>query len=536
MRLALPTDWAAGTPDGHGLLPYRLWLRADAVGFATPPRLAGLWPNVAPAMHRRILRARREVDWLPLPGNTLRLAAEQQPVLADGTAVRMLEPGGALHWWQPVADLAFQGREDRVFELDRDAGTLTFGNGETGRIPLPMPGFACRDLCDAAGLAAAWKAADPVSAFVVSLLDQDAAAQLASYALGTVPSRALLQVLLDGLNTALAAEGLYDPARFAGVALGEAARNMLNDIPPGEPANPVLRQRRNRLLLQDAYPRLLAAGTVELRLAVGGGTAGNVGSRRLWEPVASETAPLALNVVPASGGAEPEAIADARQRAAQALRRVERAVLAADFEELAVTTPGVVIRRAHTAPGVHPDFPCLAVPGAVSVFVVPGAARDEDPTVCPEVTAPLPDAGALAAVAARLDGARLIGSEVFVRPPIYRPVALSLDVETHTAAPEALRTALRAGLARFLDPLVGGKEQDGWPWGDPLRPSTLLVWAQQAIGAQGQVARVGITLLDDGTGEESCNDVAIGAHALPALQRVTVRIAAPPASAGGGLT
>jgi hypothetical protein len=536
VRLALPRDWVPGPKNTDEPYPYKLWLRADTAGFSAPPRLAGLWPNVAVATHRQSLRVRQDLDWLPLPGNVIKLAPEQQPVLSAGTRIRLMERDGKLHWWLPTPDLTFHGREDRVFVADRLAGNLVFGNGETGRIPLPGSGFALRDVADAAGLATAWKSGDPVSAYLVSLLSPAAAAQIGAYVAKAAPSRPLLRALLEGLNAAVAAAGLYEESRFAGIALRDATRALLNQKPPGYPLSAPQQERLNRLLLEDAYPNFVTRGAAELRLRIGGGIAGNVAGALVWEAFGNSVAPQAVNPVPCDGGADPESLADARQRATEDLRRVDRAVIAADFEELATTTPGVAIRRAHAAVGLHPDFPCLPVPGAVTVFIIPAVFREDGAIPCSDVPAPVPDAGASAAVAARLDSARLIGTEVFVLPPLYQPVALTIDLEAHTAAPDALRTIVERQFRRFLDPLIGGEDKAGWPFGEKLRPSILLRQAQDAIGFQGDVRRVGITLLDTITPEESCNDVPIGPHALPTLKSVVTRVTAAPAETTGGLS
>ncbi|CAB3778772.1 hypothetical protein LMG28614_00725 [Paraburkholderia ultramafica] len=542
VRLALPQDWAAGSPDLAGQLPYTLWLRAETAGFSAPPRLAGLWPNVAIASHRRSLKVRRDLDWLPLPGNMIRLSAEEQPVLQNGSRIRLMERDGKLHWWLPTPDLSFHGREDRVFVADRAAGTFVFGNGETGRIPRPAAWFALRDLIDPAALATDWKGTDAVSAFLVSLLSPTGVARIAAYVAKAAPSRPVLRALLEGLNSGLASASLYDKDRFGGVALSDGTRALVALKSSGQQLSLQQQEHLNRLLLEDAYPHVLVSGAAELRLSIGGGIAGMVGSQLVWEglppsPVApAMTVPVAVNPVAAIDGADPELLADARQRAAQTLRRVERAVLASDFEALAITTPGVAIRRAHAAVGWHPDFPCLPVPGAVTVFIVPDVPRDGASAPCAEVAAPVPDAGAAGAVAARLDSARLIGSEVFVRSPLYRPVALSIDVQTSTSAPDTLRTTVAKHFARFLDPLAGGEDKAGWPFGEKLRPSTLLRQAQDAIGYQGEVLRLGILLLDTGAVEETCKDVEIGPHALPALTRVTTRVMPTPAGTVGGLS
>ncbi len=537
VRLVLPKDWRHGQEDEQHLYPYTIWFRADSGGFSAPPRLAGIWPNVASAAHRRSVCRRRDLDWLPLPGNVIRLAPDEQPLLPSDTRMRLMERDGKAHWWSATADLAFHGREDRVFVADRVTGQLLFGNGETGRIPLPGSRFGLRDLIDAGELAASWKhGGDPVSSFIVlSLLSPPAAAAISGYEPNIKVARPLFRALLEGLNCALSADQLFADDKFAEIQLRDVTRAALKPIPDGRGRSRYEQERVNRLLLEDAYPKLLRRGAAELHFRIGGGARGNLSALLVWEPVGGVSAPLAVNPVPSAGGAEPEALADARQRAAQDLRRVDRAVIPADFEELAVTTPGVAIKRAHAAIGWHPDFPCLPVPGAVTVFIVPAVPRNGDESDCTATPAPVPDAGAIATVAARLDKARLIGTEVFVLPPLYRPVALSVDVEARSPAHGNLQSLLAVQFALFLDPLTGGENKTGWSFGEKLRPSVLLRQAQVAIGTQGNVRRVGIRLLDSGTGEESCNDVHIGRHSLPALKSVVSRVFPAPAATAGGL-
>jgi predicted phage baseplate assembly protein len=287
-------------------------------------------------------------------------------------------------------------------------------------------------------------------------------------------------------------------------------------------------------LLEDAYPEALRRGQAELRLRVGGGRAGNVGAWCRWEPAGDAKAPDAINVVPGEGGADPEALIAAQQRSAGRIRQITRAVLAADFETIATGVAGVAIARAHAAVSFHPDFPCLPVPGVVTVFIVPQAPRDSG---CGSVTAPVPDTGALAAVAASLEAARIVGTEIVVRPPIYVTVRLAVDVQANSAAPDMLRTRIQERLAGFLDPLTGGGEGIGWVFGEKLRPSTLLRQAQDAVDGAAEVTRVAITLpgARPPVTAETCRDVEIGVHALPALTEVAVRIAAP-AQPPGGLT
>jgi hypothetical protein len=199
-----------------------------------------------------------------------------------------------------------------------------------------------------------------------------------------------------------------------------------------------------------------------------------------------------------------------------------------------VTTPGVALRRAHAAVGYHALHPCTPVPGMVTVFVVPDAPREEPSDFYEDafVATPRPDPGALAAARARLDAARLVTHEVCVRAPIYRPASLRVEVHADPADTGALRRRVADGLQRFLDPLLGGADGGGWPFGEPLRPSALLREAQRTLGADGNVAEVAIGL-DGASPLESCHDVEIGSHALPGPVDITVRVTARPGAPGG---
>lgn len=275
---------------------------------------------------------------------------------------------------------------------------------------------------------------------------------------------------------------------------------------------------------------------VRVEYVTGGGRDGNGGMTANWLPPAGDPAGLgavsAANLVRAEGGADPETISEARQRAAASLGEVTRAVTADDYVTLAVTTPGVAVARAYPALGEHPGFPCVTVPGAVTVHIVPAAPRDdfgrED-----FVPAPVPDPGMLRAVAARLDAARLLTSEVFVRPPRYRDVALRVDLSGDPADRTRVSTAVTAALRRFLDPLVGGEDQDGRPFGQPLRPSALLRAAQRALGDLADIAAVAIGL-DGAEPAETCDEVPLGAGELPVLRTVRTRIV-PAVEPGEGL-
>jgi hypothetical protein len=412
LRFVAPIDWQPEGPPQFGLTPYALVIRTAHATFTYPPRVSRIVANAVPAVHRRHTDFATDVTWLPLPGTTLALPPAESLVIGQSVQLTLQEASGA-QTWTSTESLAFHGPGDRVFEVDREAGRLRFGDGLTGRVPRP-------DLTVSPNVTAA-----------------------------------------------------YD---------------------------------------------------------VGAGPSGNLGAGLGW--IEEATGLGGHNVVEAADGSEPETVHAARQRMSSALRRVTRAVTAEDYEELALTTPGIAVRRAHAAIGYSSLTPCIPVPGMVTVFVVPYAPREDySELVEPAfVAAPQPDPGALLEMRARLDDARLVTHEVCVRGPLYRCATVRVEVQADSGEPAELRRMVAARVARFLDPLIGGAG-DGWPFGEPLRPSAILRAAQEAIGREGFMTRVAIGL-DGCAATEDCHEVPIGDHALVGEVTVEVQVRPQPAAKG----
>jgi predicted phage baseplate assembly protein len=257
---------------------------------------------------------------------------------------------------------------------------------------------------------------------------------------------------------------------------------------------------------------------------IGGGRAGNGGMTDNWLPI-DDIAVSGANLVLAEGGTDPETVTDARSRAAGALLEVTRAVTEEDYVTLATTTPGVAVGRAYASVGEHPGYPCVKVPGAVTVHIVPSVTG---------VPAPQPDPGMICEVADRLEKARLLTSEVFVRAPAYRTVRLRVDLSGNPADRAQVSTVVDEALRHYLDPLTGGDGETGWPFGEPLRPSALLRAAQEALGDLATVAGVAIGL-DGAEPAETCRDTALRAGELPVVREIRTRVV-PEVEPGEGLT
>ena len=215
---------------------------------------------------------------------------------------------------------------------------------------------------------------------------------------------------------------------------------------------------------------------------------------------------------------------------AGSLTRSDRVVTEADILNLVETMPGIGPHRAHVAVGFHPSFPCSYVPDSIGVFVVPRVPRE---TESDRVQAPTPrmDTGALALFRQRLETTRMLATRVHVLTPIYRPVALRVTIRTSRPDTTDIADTVRLALARHLDAVVGG-DGDGWPFGHPLRPSSLVRVAQHAGGEEIFVGRIAIGI-DGAVPADDCIDTPIGPHDLVYLAATTFTLLPPePGSAG----
>lgn len=242
------------------------------------------------------------------------------------------------------------------------------------------------------------------------------------------------------------------------------------------------------------HGEVLPAGhEVSASYRVGGGRAGNLPAGTLTRvpanaindaltqptPLSGLAQPLALRQpFPALGGRPREALRAMQGRAVRHATAVDKAVTLADFERLALETPGVPVARVHAVTGLHPALPCWTAPGVVQVVVVPRCGKP----------APVPSRALLDAVARYLEPRRLVTTELHVRPPRYVRVAvhatLHLDCTAH-AADEVVREAT-ARLDAFLDPLHGGPAGVGWPLGRPVYRNDVMA----LLAGQRGVARV----------------------------------------------
>ena len=201
----------------------------------------------------------------------------------------------------------------------------------------------------------------------------------------------------------------------------------------------------------------------------GGGPQGNIGAATLAGVSANATnAALVPGIgglaprlrleqpMAATGGAPRETLAAAQARAFELASAVDKAVTLADIERLALATPGVPVARVRAVDGLDPRLPCWPAPGVVTLIVIPACPRP----------APMPSRDLLAAVQRYLEPRRLVTSEIHAIAPRYRRVGVSATL--HLACEADAAAVLRAATGRlraFFDPLAGGPDGTGWPFG-----------------------------------------------------------------------
>jgi predicted phage baseplate assembly protein len=258
------------------------------------------------------------------------------------------------------------------------------------------------------------------------------------------------------------------------------------------------------------------ANVVARRYRYGGGTKGNVPAgalHALRSSVAGIEENGVINLVASYGGRDEETLDQAKQRAPAAIRSRCRAVTADDFEFFA--TQAANIARAKALPLRHPDFPDVAVPGVVTVVVVPDSADDR----------PRPSEGTLRTVCAYLDQRRLLTTEVYVAPPTYQEVSVDVELVAEESADLAqVQRDVEKTLHDYFHPLRGGEDGLGWPFGGTISFSRTF---QRVFSVRGvsSVDRVLITV--DGVEAPECRDVPLRPDALASSRahRVSVSYA-----------
>ncbi|MFI1311109.1 putative baseplate assembly protein [Streptomyces albidoflavus] len=215
------------------------------------------------------------------------------------------------------------------------------------------------------------------------------------------------------------------------------------------------------------------------RYRTGGGRAGNVARHAVQ--VLRTSIPYVGEVVnreAARGGVDGETVEEAKLRAPVTLRAQERAVTLRDYEELARRAAPETARITclEGEEGAHGAY-------AVRVLVVPQAVPDPGGRLRFEQL--VPGDALLARITRQLDERRLIGTRLAVGPPFYQGVTVVATVHAFRAVDtDRVRRQAHDALYRHLDPLTGGTDGRGWPFGRPVQAGEVFAVLQRVPGVE----------------------------------------------------
>lgn len=216
-----------------------------------------------------------------------------------------------------------------------------------------------------------------------------------------------------------------------------------------------------------------------LRYRTGGGRAGNVARGavqvlRTSVPYVSEV----VNREAARGGVDGETVEEAKTRAPITLRAQERAVTLRDYEELARRAAPETARITclEGDEGEHGAY-------AVRVLVVPQAVPDPGGRLRFEQL--VPGDALLQRITRHLDERRLIGTRLAVGPPFYQGVTVVATLHAFRGTDtDRVRRQAHDALYRHLDPLTGGADGRGWPFGRPVQSGEVFAVLQRVPGVE----------------------------------------------------
>ncbi|HEV8561807.1 MAG TPA: putative baseplate assembly protein [Actinophytocola sp.] len=253
---------------------------------------------------------------------------------------------------------------------------------------------------------------------------------------------------------------------------GPRDRHVMLDRVSGEVVfGPAVRQPAGDFRLYGAVPPKAATIRVP-EYRAGGGRRGNVARGMLT--VQRDPVPFVSEVTnrkAASGGVDAESVDDAAVRGPLLLRTLDRAVTAEDYEQLARAA-------APQAARVH-CVPDTSDANGIRVLVVP----DVPVTTEPDFGAFLLDPRMRQDIERTLEERRCVGARVSVEPPFYQGVTVVAQlIARPRTTPERLRERATRALYEYLDPVRGGPDGGGWPFGRPVQQGEIFAVLQRIPG------------------------------------------------------
>jgi hypothetical protein len=535
VQFVAPPDAVGSTV--HPFVEPLFWVRCRVVepGYELPPRLLAIVPNTVPVAQTE---TQSEIIYFSSTGKQgqkfvtssfLALAGRVEVQVQDGA------PSGSAAWhiWTD-ADDPNPPPGHRRYTLERDGltGAVTLAFGRTSkRIPAGQNNI--RLICFANGFKEQ------------RLLGAGSGLPHQSFALERLP------VVPDTLELQVGRPKAQDSADSNPQPRTEYVDwTRVDDFDSSRPADThyVLDAAAGEIRFGDGVRGAIPPAAPEgrnvrlLAYQVSQGAAGNVKAGVIdgFEQPFWRSDTLALkNQAALTGGRDAEAPADAQTRIRKTLQVPWRAVTDEDYVALVQSTPGLRVRRAHVVPLPDPDATAAAGPDRE---VLPKYQAQVNVIVVPESTLPQPkpSAGFLATVRRHLNRHRLLTARVELLPPRYITVTVRARVTPKAGAVggDALARKVQDALNALLDPLNGGPDKEGWPWGRPVYRSDIY---QQIEAVEGVacVEQLSLSASEPGTQlsfADSNGNIAIPEHSLvaPGGHRIEVNAVALGSTGKGG--
>lgn len=436
---------------GHPLDPalrdpakVRCWLRIGPLPLPHPsPKLRYLGFNVVPITNAVTVLAELLGNSDGRPGQTFQLAHGN--VLAGTLEVAIdesAETGGLLTTWTPVESLDTAGPNDRVFELDAEAGLLTFGDGQHGRIPPLIP----------------------AGGTIVAMRYRWGGGVAGEMDAGSIVVSAAQFNGLAAVTNFVAARGGREAETLELAKL--RARKELSTR-----SRAVTASDFEWIALQTPHVRVRRAIVVPRRRPL-------PEKASAWQRQLCAPPPVALPPSTSPGGAvcgPPGTLTLSLSSASSS-----------SMSSIRLATPGGASDCGPPLPeppaGLDDAF---EAPGVVTVVVVPDGPQPPPP-VRPPLVELVPTHSFLHAVCAQLDQHRLVTTEVHVVSPQYvRVCRVYGRVKPRVGYTRLqLRDLVSSALATFLDVLIGGEDGQGAPFGQQLHIATLMALVARTEGVE----------------------------------------------------
>lgn len=216
---------------------------------------------------------------------------------------------------------------------------------------------------------------------------------------------------------------------------------------------------------------------VEVVYQTGGGSEGNVAAGAITDLRSSiSRIDEVTNLEPSDGGTDVESLDGAVERAPRAIKNRGRAVSAEDFEQIAMEAS-----RQLATVRCEPEMDEAGdrTPGWVTLLIIPRERRAR-PTPSLELRQRIKGAVRKRAPAA------LVGHEskrIVIRGPDYAEVSVETTVDTRgVESITNLKNTVEGALEAFFHPLTGGRDGEGWAFGQAPKLSQLTTLVEGTPG------------------------------------------------------